>query len=165
MNRATVKPELVDLSAIATGIVDTLRRENPDRTVVFDGRPGAIACGDRRLLRVVLENLIGNAWKYSSKKPAAVILFGFEDKADGSREFFVRDNGAGFDPAYKDKLFKTFARLHGPQEFEGTGLGLAIVGRIVARHGGAIVADATPDHGAVFTFTLPGAPAASQAPA
>lgn len=159
VSRAELSHEAVDLSALARGVVATLRQDKAERTVIVDIAEGAIAYGDRRLLRVVMENLVGNAWKYSSKKQAAVIVFGFEDREPGRREFFVRDNGAGFDPAYKEKLFNTFTRLHGPQEFEGTGIGLAIVGRIVKRHGGTISGDGEVGKGATFTFTLPTPPA------
>lgn len=161
VSRAELKHEPVDLSALARGVVATLRQDQGERTVIVDIAEGAVAYGDKRLLRVVMENLVGNAWKYSSKKQAAVILFGFENGGGGQRRFFVRDNGAGFDPAYKDKLFETFTRLHGPQEFEGTGIGLAIVGRIVKRHGGEIAGDGEVGKGATFTFSLPMPPDAN----
>lgn len=155
VTRASMVRTDVDLVPVAREVMEILREQSPLRQVEFVCPDEAFADGDRRLLRVLLENLIGNAWKYSSKKPESKIVFGFEDKPGDIREFFVRDNGAGFDPTYKDKLFNTFMRLHGPQDFEGTGIGLAIVSRIVRRHGGTVFADGAPGEGAVFGFRLP----------
>jgi signal transduction histidine kinase len=110
--------------------------------------------GDVRLLTDVLENLLGNAWKFTSKTADARIEFGDEVLADGTYAFFVRDNGAGFDPDYAHKLFGPFQRLHGVREFEGTGIGLAMVRKIVSRHGGRVWAEGRPGEGATFRFTL-----------
>ncbi len=111
--------------------------------------------GDGRLIRSVMENLLGNAWKFSARQALAEISFARSAQADA---FFVRDNGAGFDMAYADKLFGTFQRLHGVTEYAGTGIGLATAARVIQRHGGRIWADAAPDKGATFFFTLPGSP-------
>jgi light-regulated signal transduction histidine kinase (bacteriophytochrome) len=113
---------------------------------------GLTASGDPHLLQLVLENLLGNAWKYTSLKPAACIEFG-RTVADGEAAYFVRDNGAGFNMAYSDKLFGAFQRLHG-SEFEGTGIGLATVKRIIHRHGGTVWGEGSVGQGAVFYFTL-----------
>lgn len=145
----------VDLSAIAHEIVAALTREQPDRQITCRIADGVTAKADPRLIRVVLENLIGNAWKYTAKTDDAVIEFGCEDTADGP-VIFVKDNGAGFDMAYADKLFLPFQRLHTVGEFEGTGLGLATVQRIVHRHGGRVRAESTVGAGAVFRLTLDG---------
>jgi light-regulated signal transduction histidine kinase (bacteriophytochrome) len=118
-------------------------------------QPDLIAGGDPRLLTLVLENLLGNAWKYTGKTPAARIAFGRAGEGD-EPVFFVRDNGAGFDMAGAANLFAPFQRLHASQDFEGTGIGLAIVRRIIQRHGGRIWAEAEPGQGATFFFTLPG---------
>jgi len=111
--------------------------------------------GDPSLLAVVLENLLGNAWKFTSKRKLAEIAFGCEER-DGKPAYFVRDNGAGFDAAYADKLFGAFQRLHSPSEFEGTGIGLATVQRVVRRHDGQVSAEGKIDGGATFYFTLGG---------
>jgi len=153
LSRAEMRREEVDLGAIARRVAAGLREREPDRDVeVRIG--GARAQGDARLLRIVLDNLLGNAWKFTAGTPGAVIEFGAVDE-DGSRSFFVRDNGAGFDMAYADKLFGPFQRLHHDDEFVGTGIGLATVQRIIRRHGGDIRAEGTPGAGATFTFTIP----------
>ena len=113
------------------------------------------AHADPGLLRIVLENLLGNAWKFTSKRADAHIEVGSEGGGDAV-EFFVRDNGAGFDPAHADKLFEPFRRLHSRAEFEGTGIGLATVQRVLRRHGGACRADSRPGAGATFHFSVAG---------
>ena len=137
----------------AQTVVAELRERDPKRQVELQIAKGLVAHGDPRLLRVVLENLLGNAWKFTSKQPHATIEFGSAGQ-NGTREFFVRDNGAGFDMVYADKLFAPFQRLHLDSEFSGTGIGLAIVERIVSRHGGRIWAEAAVGQGAAFFFTL-----------
>jgi signal transduction histidine kinase len=155
-----IKP--VDVTAMAHAVVAELRAGHPDRTVEVAIAPGLEAMGDARLLRQVLDNLIGNAWKFSSKRPDAHIEVGLETGGDGP-VFFVRDNGAGFDPAFTDRLFGTFKRLHAMTEFPGTGVGLAIVDRIVRRHGGRVWAEGAVGQGATFRFTLLARPVAKAA--
>ena len=145
--------EVVDLSAIANQIVAELQAGDRCGQVTFAIAEDVTACGDARFLKIVLENLLGNAWKYTSKRSQASIEFGF---ALGNRSiYFVRDNGAGFDMAYASKLFSPFQRLHSTAEFEGHGIGLAIVQRIIRRHSGTVWAEAAVDRGATFYFTLP----------
>jgi PAS domain S-box-containing protein len=148
--RQPIVPAPVDLSAIAESFASDLRSIEPDRAVRFVIDPGLRAIGEPMLLRAVLENLMGNAWKFTRNKDEAVIEFGLQGE-----EFFVRDNGAGFDMAYANKLFGAFQRLHSADEYEGTGIGLATVARIVHRHGGEIRAKGTVGAGATFYFTLP----------
>jgi light-regulated signal transduction histidine kinase (bacteriophytochrome) len=112
--------------------------------------------GDPRLLRQVMTNLLGNAWKFSSRKPQVWISVGRQKNAEGETVYFVADRGAGFDMAYASRLFGAFQRLHAPTEFEGTGIGLALVQKIISGHGGRIWAQAQPGEGATFYFTLPG---------
>ena len=145
--------EAVDLSALAREIEGELRRAQPERRVTLTVSPGMVTRGDPQLLRTALDNLLGNAWKYTSKHPAAHIAFAAE-QIGGERVFVLRDDGAGFDPAFADKLFGAFQRLHAPGEFEGTGIGLATVQRIVQRHHGRIWADGAVERGATFYFTL-----------
>lgn len=145
--------ELVNLSQIACEVMTQLREAHPQRDVEVDVAPDLLAKGDPRLLSRVLDNLLGNAWKFTSKSPRARISFGATQR-DGQAVFFVRDNGAGFDMKYADKLFGVFQRLHGSDEFDGTGVGLATVRRIVDCHGGRIWAQAEPGQGATFFFTL-----------
>ena len=150
--RHSISHELVDLSSLADAIVQDLQAAHPDREVTWEIEPGLCATGDIHLLRVMLENLLGNAWKFTSRKPHATIAFG---RTHGEEEaYFVRDDGAGFDMAYADKLFSPFQRLHKQSEFDGTGVGLATVQRIVHRHGGQAWAEAAPDHGATIYFSL-----------
>jgi light-regulated signal transduction histidine kinase (bacteriophytochrome) len=153
VTRAEVRTEEVDLSGMAREIVTELEQATADRTVEFAIAPGLTARGDARLLRVVLDNLLRNGWKYTAKKAAARVEFGVKSE-NGERVFMVRDNGAGFDMKYSDKLFGVFQRLHATTEFEGTGVGLATVRRIVTRHGGRIWAEGAVDRGATFYFTL-----------
>jgi light-regulated signal transduction histidine kinase (bacteriophytochrome) len=152
---------MVDITALAQSVVTDLRASQPERAVTVNVESGLTVRGDGHLLRIVLVNLIGNAWKYSSRRPDARIEVGRLAGQDPT--FFVRDNGAGFDMAYAQHLFAPFQRLHSAQEFDGTGVGLATVQRIVSRHGGRIWADATIGAGAVFFFTVPG-PALSRLP-
>jgi signal transduction histidine kinase len=146
--------ETVDLTEIAKTIVAELRLAEPDRKVEVQIAEGITALGDPQLLRVVLENLIGNAWKYTSKITDAVILFGMSFSAH-IPIYYVRDNGAGFDGSQADKVFIPFHRLHSAEEFAGFGIGLATVKRIIQRHGGRIWAESEEHKGAVFYFTLP----------
>jgi light-regulated signal transduction histidine kinase (bacteriophytochrome) len=143
----------VDLSALARSILARLQSESPNRRVDVRIEPGLVHWCDARLIGIVLENLLGNAWKYSSKRDAALIELG-RTQRDGADVYFVRDNGAGFDMQYAHKLFGVFERLHTVQEFEGTGIGLATVRRIVTRHGGSIAAEGHVDVGATLYFTL-----------
>ena len=153
VTRAEIRTEDVDLSAMAREIVADLQRTTPERQVEFEIAPGLEARGDTRLLRVALDNLLRNSWKYTAKQPAPRVEFRSAD-ANGGRTFMVRDNGAGFDMKYADKLFGVFQRLHSAADFEGTGIGLATVRRIINRHGGRIWAEGAVDQGATFYFTL-----------
>lgn len=153
VTRRELEREEVDLSALAAEVAAELRQREPARTVEFTIAAGVTVHGDRQLLRIALENLLGNAWKYTGTRTRGVIEFGTLE-ADGAGACFVRDNGTGFDMRYADKLFLPFHRLHRDDEFEGTGIGLATVQRIVSRHGGRIWADAEEDRGAAFFFTL-----------
>ena len=143
----------VDLSRVAREVVDELQRESPQRQVECVIPESLVADGDAPLLRTAMQHLVGNAWKFSSKKPAARIEVGRQPDGEGAA-FFVRDNGAGFDMAFADRLFDAFHRMHGEQEFPGTGIGLATVKRIVARHGGRVWAESRPGDGATFYFTV-----------
>ncbi len=153
VTRAELRREPVDLSDLARGIVERLREAEPARQVELAIANGLASEGDPRLLRIALENLLGNAWKFTGGRPDARIEFGSSDR-DGERVYFVRDNGVGFDMAYAQKLFGAFQRLHTSAEYPGTGVGLATVQRIIHRHGGRIWAEAQPEAGATFSFTL-----------
>ncbi len=153
--RQEMRRETVDLAREAEDAVAELRAASSGREVDVRIAPGLRALGDSRLLRLVLQNLLGNAWKFTSRIPDARIEIGTVDGPE--RAFFVRDNGAGFDMAYVDKIFGVFQRLHSPSEFPGTGVGLAIVHRIVQRHGGRAWAEGAVNKGATFYFTLPAA--------
>ena len=143
----------VNLSQLATYVADDLRRQSPDRQVKVFIEPGLQVQGDPTLLRVVLENLLGNAWKYTGKSREPQIWFG-HDPQQPANSFTVRDNGAGFDMRFADRLFGVFQRLHSATDFQGTGIGLASVRRIVRRHGGDIWAEGEVDRGARFEFWL-----------
>ncbi len=155
VSRAAISRKEISMSALAESVVQQLRASHPDRVVEFENASSAnaMAFGDPALIRATLENLIGNAWKFTANKSPAKITFGVE-RDDGIAVFFVRDNGAGFDMAYAEKLFAPFQRLHTVREFAGTGIGLATVQRIIRRHGGRIWADGVVDGGATFRFTL-----------
>ena len=153
LGRAELHRVPTDLSALARESAGRLRAADPDRHVTFRIADGVAGSADPDLIRTVLDNLLGNAWKYTARQPDPVIEFGATTAPGGPVTYFVADNGAGFDPAFASKLFEPFQRLHGA-EFPGTGLGLASVRRIVERHGGRIWAEAAVDHGATFSFTL-----------
>jgi PAS domain S-box-containing protein len=153
LTRTELQSKPVDLSETAQAVTAELRKVNPGRRVTFCLAPGMSVRGDPKLLRVVLDNLLGNAWKYTCKKEDAVIEFGAEEVA-GKSVLFVRDNGPGFDIAHADLLFRAFERLPGSQEFQGFGLGLATVQRIVQLHGGRVWAEGGVGKGATFYFTL-----------
>jgi light-regulated signal transduction histidine kinase (bacteriophytochrome) len=161
VSRAPLSSKVVDLSALARSIADECQARDPERKSVVKIEKGLKAHGDDRLLRVVMENLLGNAWKFSSHEAVTEITVGHTLDAAGQPEFFVRDNGAGFDMAYVDKLFNPFQRLHAASEFPGTGIGLATSSRVIKRHGGRLWAEAEPGRGATFFFTLPKTPNAS----
>ena len=144
----------VDLSALAKMVLERLRELDPLRDIALTVQDTLPARGDVRLLTDVLQNLLGNAWKFTSKTAGARVEFGGRAPADGPYVYFVSDNGAGFDPDYAYKLFGPFQRLHAAHEFEGTGIGLAMVRKIVTRHGGQVWADSRPGKGATFYFTL-----------
>jgi light-regulated signal transduction histidine kinase (bacteriophytochrome) len=144
----------VDLGSLAQSIADELSRNEPDRKVTFIITPGMMIEADRNLMGIVLENLIDNAWKFTSKHPTAKIEIGNMIR-DGQQVYFVRDDGAGFDMAYAGKLFGAFQRMHTSDEFKGTGIGLATVRRIIHRHSGQVWAKAEKDKGAAFYFTIP----------
>ncbi|MBI4518099.1 MAG: PAS domain S-box protein [Deltaproteobacteria bacterium] len=157
VTRRAMRRERVNLSELAQAIATELQQGEPQRAVTFVIAEDVVANGDARLLRVVLENLLGNAWKYTSKHPTARIEFGASTHAilrTPHPVYFVRDDGAGFEMAYVHKLFRPFERLHGVAEFEGTGIGLATVERIIQRHGGRVWAEGAPEKGATFFFTL-----------
>ncbi|WP_349251866.1 PAS domain S-box protein [Azoarcus sp. L1K30] len=153
LTRQSVRKEAVDLSEIALQIIDEIRSEDPLREVEFEVTRDIIVNADRVLVRVMLENLLRNAWKFSAGRSPARIRVGVEMEGD-HRVFCVEDNGAGFDMAFASNLFRPFSRLHNSGEFDGTGIGLATVQRIIERHGGTIRAEATPGKGARFYFTL-----------
>lgn len=158
ISRQTLNIETVDLVPLAQRIVDDLQAVEPERRVTLRLPATLPACGDARLLRIALENLLANAWKYTSRREQAEIALGCDREAD-EIVYWIRDNGEGFDMAHAGKLFGAFQRLHHQDEFPGTGIGLATVARIVERHGGRIWADAEPGLGAIFFFTLGRGPA------
>jgi signal transduction histidine kinase len=154
ITRTELSSESVDMSALARQTVADQQIAEPDRRVDIVIQDGLVAHGDRNLLQVVLVNLLGNAWKFTSRTERAVIEFGCRLNEKDS-VFFVRDNGPGFDASHASQLFTPFRRLHSDKEFAGTGIGLATVHRIVNRHGGKIWAEAAPGQGATFNFTIP----------
>jgi signal transduction histidine kinase len=153
VTRSELRRERVDLSDLARAITAKLRDTQPQRGVTFVVQDGLVAQADRRLLEIVLTNLLGNAWKFTGKRDSARIEFA-AIPGEHPLVYFVRDNGAGFDARYAEKLFGVFQRLHADREFEGTGIGLATVHRIVRLHGGRVWADGEVDRGATFYFTL-----------
>ncbi len=153
VTRSEMQRATVDLSGLAESIAVELKESQPERQVEFTIAKGLTVNGDARLLRVLLENLLNNAWKFTSKQPNARIEFGVTQH-EGKQTYFVRDDGIGFDMTYVDKLFGAFQRLHAPSEFPGTGIGLATVQRIVHRHGGSIWAEGEVEQGATFYFTF-----------
>ena len=144
----------IDMSALMDEIIAEYRQDNPKRDISVHISPNIKAYADKRFVRVVLENLISNAWKYTSQCDDPKIFFGMTDK-EGQKAYYIQDNGAGFDMAYSEKLFAPFQRLHSAKEFDGTGVGLATVQRVIHRHGGEIWANAEVNEGATFYFTLP----------
>lgn len=154
VTRSEMTREAIDMSELAHKIVAELADVSPTRTVTTTISPNMIAHGDPRLVRVVLENLLTNAWKFTSRREHASIEIGQLSGSDGGPAFFVRDNGVGFDQNYADKLFGPFQRLHDATQFPGTGIGLATVRRIVQRHGGRVWAEGRTAEGACFYFTL-----------
>jgi len=151
ITRAELVREDINLTALAEEVASDLRQQNPGRNLIFRIQPGMSANADPRLLRVALENLLGNAVKFTEKREEAVIEIQYDST---SNEFFVRDNGAGFDMRYAGKLFTAFQRLHGDRDFQGSGIGLATVSRVIRRHGGQAQAEGIVGEGATFRFTL-----------
>jgi light-regulated signal transduction histidine kinase (bacteriophytochrome) len=153
VTRAKLSREEIDLSALVRSVGTELQKAEPQRQVEFTVAEELFAEGDPRLLRIVLENLLRNAWKFTGKHPRAKIEFGVM-RNNGEPAYFVRDDGAGFDMTYANKLFGAFQRLHAMTEFNGTGVGLATVQRIINRHGGRVWAQGEVEKGATFYFTL-----------
>jgi signal transduction histidine kinase len=152
-NRANSESYCFEQRSRTAIVVASLRQDDPQRSLAFSAQPGLRAHGDPLLLRIVMENLLGNAWKFTGKRADASI--GVGSVREGAETiYFVRDNGAGFDMDYKDKLFGAFQRLHDANEFPGSGIGLATVERIVHRHGGRIWAESVAGKGSTFYFTL-----------
>ncbi len=139
VSQGEIRRERVNLSEVAQSIAADLKRSDPARNVVFSIQPALTVEGDPALLKVALEHLLGNAWKFTSKHPAAEIELGSEQR-DGQRVLYIRDDGAGFDPTYTGRMFSPFQRFHSAAEFEGRGIGLALVQRIITRHGGKVSA-------------------------
>jgi light-regulated signal transduction histidine kinase (bacteriophytochrome) len=154
VTREDIQREPCNLSELANEVIRHLRESEPARVVRVEVDPNLSATVDKRLMAVLMSNLLANAWKYTSKTAAAVITVG-KSAHQSHCTYFVRDNGAGFDPKLADRLFQPFKRLHSESDFPGTGVGLATVARIIHRHGGRIWAEGSPDQGATFFFTLP----------
>ena len=161
ISRHTLHREIIDVTALAESIFQDLRQKDPSRNVEVEIQAGMIVHGDRRLINDLFVNLLANAWKFTSRTEHPRIEVG-QSQHGSMATLFVRDNGAGFDMAHEQKLFKPFQRLHGAAEFEGTGVGLATVARIIDRHGGRIWAEGKPSEGAVFYFTMPTSPITEQ---
>jgi len=155
LSRVDLQRQKVSLSQLAQKLTSRFQASSSQRRVEFRIQPGLEVHGDEGLLHVVLENLLSNAWKYTSRKEQAVIEFGTIPQADGSQAYFVRDNGVGFNMRFADKLFSPFQRFHRADEYEGTGVGLATVQRIIHRHGGRIWAESEVNKGTTFFFTVP----------
>ena len=155
VGRMDMHPERVDLCEIARSVAAEIQTRDPERQATFVIPDHVMATGDGTLLRSVLANLLENSWKFTRRREDASIQFGITQQ-DGVLTYFVRDNGAGFDPALEHKLFRPFERLHSASEFEGTGIGLATVERVIKRHGGRIWAEGSVNNGATFYFTLGG---------
>jgi light-regulated signal transduction histidine kinase (bacteriophytochrome) len=153
VTRAELRDQEVDLSSLAALALARLQEAESTRQVEIKIRPAVVVMGDGQLLRIALENLLENAWKFTAKEPSARIEFGVTQVA-GEPTYFVRDNGAGFDMTYADRLFGPFQRLHPQTEFPGSGIGLATVQRIIHRHGGRVWAEGLVGQGATFQFTL-----------
>jgi light-regulated signal transduction histidine kinase (bacteriophytochrome) len=153
ITRSEPRFEETDLSAIARAVASTLAAADPGRRVEFRIEDGVVVDGDPRLLTVVMDNLLRNAWKFTAPKSRARIEFGTE-RRDGARTYFVRDDGVGFEASQAARLFTLFQRLHDPREFDGHGVGLATVKRIIGAHGGRVWGSGEPDKGATFRFTL-----------
>jgi signal transduction histidine kinase len=153
VTRADLRDQEVDLSSIASLILTRLQESEPERKVEAKVRPGVLVTGDSQLLKIAMENLLGNAWKFTAREPESRIEFGMM-QAGGEATYFVRDNGAGFDMTYTDRLFGPFQRLHPQGEFPGNGIGLATVQRIIHRHGGRVWAEGLVGQGATFYFTM-----------
>ncbi|MBI5462051.1 MAG: PAS domain S-box protein [Gammaproteobacteria bacterium] len=154
VTRMDICPETVDLSALAQDVAAELQNQNRNHPFELEIAPGLRAQADPRLLRIALENLLSNACKFTGRREDARIAFGYLNDTEGTPAYFVRDNGVGFDMAYAGKLFGAFQRLHDAREFPGTGIGLATVQRVIHKHGGRIWAQAAPEQGATFYFTL-----------
>jgi signal transduction histidine kinase len=161
ISRHTLHREIIDVTALVESIVQDLRQKDPARNVEVQIQAGMSVHGDRRLISDLFVNLLANAWKFTSRTENARIEVGCTTNGSMAT-IFIRDNGAGFDMAHEQKLFKPFQRLHGASEFEGTGVGLATVARIIDRHGGRIWAEGKPGKGAVFYFTMPTMPLTEQ---
>lgn len=161
ISRHTLHREIIDVTALVESIVQDLRQKDPARNVDVDIQPGMSVHGDRRLINDLFINLLANAWKFTSRTERARIEIG-QSQHGSMATLFVKDNGAGFDMAHEQKLFKPFQRLHGAADFEGTGVGLATVARIIDRHGGRIWAEGKPGDGAIFYFTMPMTPITEQ---
>jgi PAS domain S-box-containing protein len=163
VSRQELQWQVVDLSALAHQMATELQHSHPTRQVDWVIAEGLTTHGDPRLLHIVLDNLLGNAWKFTANHPQACIELGRQTAPDGTSVWFVRDNGAGFDMALVDRLFAAFQRLHRDTEFPGTGIGLATVQRIIHRHGGRVWAEGAVHQGATFSFTLPGGDVGTEA--